>query len=43
MEEAGGVTARVDGGPLGLDAGSLLAANHPATLEGLRGLIHSVD
>lgn len=43
MEEAGGVTARLDGSPLGLEPGSLLAANHPDTLEGLFTLIHSVD
>lgn len=43
VEEAGGVAARVDGSPLGLEPGSLLAANHPDTLQGLLGLIHSVD
>jgi myo-inositol-1(or 4)-monophosphatase len=42
-EEAGGVARRLDGGPLGLEAGSLLVANHPDTLSGLLGLLQGAD
>lgn len=39
VEEAGGVAVRMDGSPLGLDPGSLLAANHPDTLERLGAIL----
>jgi myo-inositol-1(or 4)-monophosphatase len=36
VEEAGGVLARLDGGPVDLESGSLLAASGPELLEELR-------
>lgn len=39
VEEAGGVTGRLQGGPLELPGGSVMAANDPGTLEALRDLL----
>lgn len=39
VEEAGGVTARMEGGPLALPSGSIMAANSTETLESLRQLL----
>ncbi len=39
IEEAGGTVERVEGGPLGLEPGSVLAANSPALLGALRNLL----
>ncbi|HSG50252.1 MAG TPA: inositol monophosphatase family protein [Longimicrobiales bacterium] len=39
VEEAGGVTERVEGGQLGLAAGSVMAANAPETMASLRSLL----
>lgn len=39
VQEAGGVTARVEGGPLGLAPGSVMAANGAHTLAGLREIL----
>ena len=39
VEEAGGTTSRMDGGPLGLPSGSIMAANAPETLVSLRELL----
>jgi myo-inositol-1(or 4)-monophosphatase len=39
IEEAGGITGRMEGGPLALPAGSVTAANSGETLEALLGLL----
>ena len=39
VAEAGGVAERIEGGPVGLTAGSVLAANSTATLAELRALM----
>lgn len=39
VEEAGGATGRVEDSPLSLPAGSVMAANAPGTLDGLRRLL----
>ncbi|MDT8341449.1 MAG: inositol monophosphatase family protein [Longimicrobiales bacterium] len=39
VQEAGGATGRMEGGPLGLAEGSVMAANDAATLDGLRTLL----
>ena len=39
VEEAGGVTGRLEGGPMGLPGGSVMAANRRETLDALRDLL----
>ena len=39
VTEAGGVAERIGGGPLGVDAGSVMAANSPRALAGLRRVL----
>jgi myo-inositol-1(or 4)-monophosphatase len=40
VEEAGGATSRMDGSPLGLPSGGIVAVNHPDTLPRLLDLLH---
>jgi fructose-1,6-bisphosphatase/inositol monophosphatase family enzyme len=43
LEEAGGMATRLDGGPLTLDAGSVLGANGPGLHEALGRLVRNDD
>lgn len=43
IEEAGGVVARVDGSPLSLTPGTVMAANSEGTLDALRALVNGRD
>jgi myo-inositol-1(or 4)-monophosphatase len=39
LQEAGGIATRLDGSEIGLDDGSILAANSPEVLEELGALV----